>query len=83
VVGGLPGLHEESNSHRRFTTPERFHQGNTREQVAEVIARGKQSAAKVDADHHIRRGEAMMAQDVSARFGGAIERAARAVKAKC
>jgi homoserine O-acetyltransferase len=55
---------------------------NTRDQVAEVIALGKQSAAKADANDHIRQDEAMMAQDVSAPFGGSMERAAAAVKAK-
>jgi homoserine O-acetyltransferase len=69
-------------SHLVATTPERFNQVNTWEQVAEVIARGKQSAAKIDANNHMRQDEAMMAQDVSAPFGGSIERAARAARAK-
>jgi homoserine O-acetyltransferase len=64
------------------TTPERFNQINTRDKVSEVIATGKKSEAAVDANNHIRQAEAMMALDVSAPFGGSLERAAAKVKAK-
>ena len=65
-----------------LTTPDNYNQVTTREQVLEKIAQAKKSSGGNDANNTIRQSEAMMAQDVSAPFGGSMERAAAAVKAK-
>lgn len=73
---------EAELSHLMATTPQRFNQLNTRAKVADAIAAGKKAVASSDANDHIRQCEAMMALDVSAPFGGSMERAAATVKAK-
>ncbi len=64
------------------TTPERFNETTARDKVTEAIAKGKTGAAGSDANNHIRQAEAMMGLDVSSPFGGSMERAAAAVKAR-
>jgi homoserine O-acetyltransferase/O-succinyltransferase len=63
-------------------TPERFNQTHSREQVLKEIAHARDSTEGSDANNKIRQAEAMMALDVSAPFGGSMEKAAAAVKAK-
>ena len=65
-----------------LTTPEHFNQTHTREQVLQEIAQARESMGGFDADDKIRQSEAMMALDVSVPFGGSMEKAAAAVKAK-
>lgn len=62
-------------------TPQRRNQELTRERVAEFLDQETQKPA-MDANDHIRQMEAMISLDVSDRFGGSMERAAAAVKAK-
>ncbi len=63
-------------------TPQRYNQQTTREKFAESLAQAKQRAAGFDANNRIRQAQAMMSLDVSAPFGGSMERAAAAVRAK-
>jgi homoserine O-acetyltransferase len=65
-----------------LTTPEHYNQTTSREQVLDQIARARKGGSGSDANNKIRQSEAMMALDVSAAFGGSLERAAAAVKAK-
>jgi len=65
-----------------LTSPEHFNKVTKREQVLEQIAEAKKSSGGADANNTIRQSEAMMAIDVSAAFGGSMEQAAAAVKAK-
>jgi homoserine O-acetyltransferase/O-succinyltransferase len=74
LLTGLEGLAIE--------TPDKFNQDNTREKLPEWFAQTKKDVAEFDANNHIRQSEAMMAHDVSAPFGGSMERAAVAVKAR-
>jgi homoserine O-acetyltransferase len=64
-----------------LSTPERYNHIMKREDVLPSIARAR-TAPAFDANDHIRQSEAMIAHDVSARFGGAMEKAAAAVSAK-
>lgn len=64
------------------STPERFAQTHPRERLDEQMAAAARAVEVFDANDHIRQSEAMMAHDVSARFGGSLERAAAAVKAR-
>ena len=64
-----------------LTTPQLYNRSNTRQQVFEAIARAKEIPA-FDANNKIRQLEAIMALDISRDFGGSMERAAAAVKAK-
>lgn len=64
-----------------ITTPTRFNHENTRDKALEAVAKAKTEPA-FDANDHVRQSQAMMALDVSAPFGGSMERAAQAVKAK-
>lgn len=65
-----------------LTTPDHYNQTTTREQVLQKIAEAKKSGEGSDSNNSIRQSEAMMALDVSAPFGGSMEKAAAAVKAK-
>jgi homoserine O-acetyltransferase len=65
-----------------LTTPEHFNQTNNREHVLEQIAKAKKTTGGFDVNDTIRQSEAMMSLDVAAPFGGSLERAAAAVKAK-
>jgi homoserine O-acetyltransferase len=64
-----------------LTTPERYNEQNKREQLASWLEQSKKTPA-FDANNYIRQAQAMMALDVSDVFGGSMERAAGAVKAK-
>jgi homoserine O-acetyltransferase len=64
-----------------LTTPDEFNRRMTREKLSEELARAK-TAQGFDANDKIRQDQAMMAHDVSAPFGGSMERAAAAVKAR-
>jgi homoserine O-acetyltransferase len=63
-------------------TPDKFNADTTREKLPEWIATTRKHVAEFDANNHIRQSQAMMAHDVSATFGGSMDRAAAAVKAK-
>lgn len=65
-----------------LTTPQYFNQGTTREKVLERLAHAETSNYGSDANNKIRQSQAMMALDVSAPFGGSMEKAAAAIKAK-
>ncbi|HEX7334346.1 MAG TPA: alpha/beta hydrolase [Pyrinomonadaceae bacterium] len=64
-----------------LTTPTDYNRRKTREQVLADIAKA-QNEKGFDANDKIRQVQAMMALDVSREFGGSLERAAQAVKAK-
>jgi homoserine O-acetyltransferase len=64
-----------------LTTPEEFNRRMTREKVLAEIEKAK-TVRGFDANDKIRQDQAMMALDVSAPFGGSLERAAAAVKAR-
>jgi homoserine O-acetyltransferase/O-succinyltransferase len=64
-----------------ITTPGKYNRDNTRDKALASIEQAKNQPA-FDANNHIRQSQAMMALDVSAPFGGSMERAAQAVKAK-
>jgi homoserine acetyltransferase len=64
-----------------LTTPDYYNQVTSREQVFEQLQKAKQTPA-IDANDKIRDAEAMMALDISQPFGGSMERAAAAVRAK-
>ena len=64
-----------------LNTPTQYNRTHTREQVFASLAKAA-TAPGVDANNKIRQSEAMMNIDVSDRFGGSMERAAAAVKAK-
>jgi homoserine O-acetyltransferase len=63
-------------------TPAEFNRSHSREQVIAEIAQAKGSNGGQDANNKIRQSQAMMAVDVSEHYGGSMERAAAAVKAK-
>jgi homoserine O-acetyltransferase/O-succinyltransferase len=64
-----------------LTTPDEFNRRTTREKLFEELARAKTQRG-FDANDKIRQDQAMMALDVSAPFGGSMERAAAAVRAR-
>jgi homoserine O-acetyltransferase len=64
-----------------LTTPENYNKRMKREQVFVELEKSKKSST-FDANDKIRQDQAMMALDVSAPFGGSMERAAAAVKAR-
>ena len=64
-----------------LTTPENYNKQVTREQLFARLERAKGDAG-FDANDKIRQAQAMMALNVSDGFGGSIERAAAAVRAK-
>lgn len=64
-----------------LTTPEDYNKRMTRQKVFEELAKAK-SANGSDANNKIRQSQAMMALDVAEKFGGSLERAAAAVKAR-
>jgi homoserine O-acetyltransferase len=65
-----------------LTTPEHFNAHTTRQQVFEQLKATKSNTAGPDANNKIRQVQAMMALDVAESFGGSMEAAAAAVKAK-
>jgi len=64
-----------------LSTPQGYNRTHTREQVAESIEQFKTNPT-MDANNHIRTAQAVMKLDVSGAFGGSMEKAAAAVKAK-
>lgn len=64
-----------------LTTPDNYNKKTTREQTFAELAKANKTGGS-DANDKIRQAQAMMALDVSATFGGSIERAAATVKAK-
>ena len=62
-------------------TPTEYNRTHTREQVLEALKKAETDKAE-DANNTIRQSEAMMALDVSDVYGGSMEKAAAAVKAK-
>jgi homoserine O-acetyltransferase len=64
-----------------LTTPEEFNRRMTREKLFAELERAK-TLKGFDANDKIRQNQAMMAHDVSAAFGGSLERAAAAVRAR-
>jgi homoserine O-acetyltransferase len=64
-----------------LNTPQQYNRTHTRQQTLESLAKAKDAQVE-DANNKIRQAEAMMAIDVSSPFGGSMERAAAAVKAK-
>ena len=65
-----------------LSTPEHFNKTHTREQVVKEIAHAKESTEGSDANNKIRQAQAMIALDVSAPFGGSMEKTAASVNAK-
>jgi len=63
-------------------TPEKINQDVTRESLAAVLAQESATTANFDANNRLRQFQAMLSLDVSAPFGGSMERAAATVKAK-
>jgi len=64
-----------------LTTPTDYNRRKTREQVLADLAKARNQKG-FDANDKIRQVQAMLDLDVSREFGGSLERAARAVKAK-
>jgi homoserine O-acetyltransferase len=64
-----------------LTTPDEFNRRMTREKLSAELA-SAQTVKGFDANDKIRQDQAMMAHDVSAPFGGSMERAAAAVRAR-
>ena len=64
-----------------LTTPENFNKKKTRQQVLAELAKASQTGGW-DANDKIRQAQAMMELDIAAAFGGSMDRAAAAVKAK-
>jgi homoserine O-acetyltransferase len=64
-----------------LTTPDHYNKQVTREQFFKDL-KNAETAPGFDANDKIRQAQAMMALDVSQDFGGSMERAATAVKAK-
>ena len=64
-----------------LTTPAEFNRRMTREKLFAELERAK-GVQGFDANDKIRQDQAMMAHDVSAPFGGSLERAAAAVRAR-
>jgi homoserine O-acetyltransferase/O-succinyltransferase len=64
-----------------LTTPEEFNKRMTRERVFKELEAAKKVKG-FDANDKIRQDQAMMSLDVSAPFGGSLERAAAAVRAR-
>jgi homoserine O-acetyltransferase/O-succinyltransferase len=64
-----------------LTTPDEFNRRMTREKLFAELE-GAKTVKGFDANDKIRQDQAMMAHDVSASFGGSLERAAAAVRAR-
>jgi homoserine O-acetyltransferase/O-succinyltransferase len=64
-----------------LNSPTQYNRTHTREQALEALAKEAAAPGK-DANNKIRQSEAMMALDVAEPFGGLMEKAAAAVKAK-
>lgn len=65
-----------------LTTPSHFNGEHSRDELAKAWAADKQGTEQFDGNNRIRQLQAMMGLDVSAAFGGDMQKAAAAVKAK-
>jgi len=65
-----------------LTTPADYNRRKTREQVFADLEKARNDAHRFDANDKIRQVQAMMQLDISRDFGGSMERAAGAVRAK-
>ena len=65
-----------------LTSPDDYNRRKTREQALADLAKARVDTHRFDANDKIRQTQAMMDLDVTRQFGGSLERAARAVKAK-
>ncbi len=65
-----------------LTTPADYNKHKTREQVLAALEKARHDGKGSDANDKIRQTQAMMQLDVTREFGGSLERAAKAVKAK-
>ena len=65
-----------------LTTPADYNRRKTREQVFADLAKARRDTRRFDANNKIRQVQAMMQLDVSKQFGGSLERAAQAARAK-
>jgi homoserine O-acetyltransferase len=65
-----------------LTTPQHYNETTQREEVLQKIAEERKSITGQDANNTIRQTEAMMALDITAAYGGSMEKGAAAVKAK-
>jgi homoserine O-acetyltransferase len=65
-----------------LTTPSDYNRRKTREQVLADLDKARKDNLGADANDKIRQAQAMMQLDVSRDFGGSLERAAQAVKAR-
>jgi homoserine O-acetyltransferase len=65
-----------------LTSPPDYNRHKTREQVLADLEKARTNTKSFDANDKIRQTQAMMQLDVSRAFGGSLERAAKAVKAK-
>jgi homoserine O-acetyltransferase len=65
-----------------LTTPPDYNKHKTREQVLADLEKARRNGRSFDANDKIRQTQAMMQLDVTREFGGSLERAAKAVKAK-
>ena len=65
-----------------LSTPEYYNTHTTRQQAIDALANYAKSTESFDANNKIRQVQAMMALDVSEPFGGSMEKAAAAVKAR-
>lgn len=65
-----------------LTSPDEVNSKMTREQVMEEIAKARKDTGGMDVNNNIRQIQGMLSLDVSKGFGGSLERAAAAVKAK-
>ena len=65
-----------------LTSPEDVNSKMTREQVQTEIAKARKDTGGMDVNNNIRQIQGMLSLDVSKGFGGSLERAAAAVKAK-
>jgi homoserine O-acetyltransferase len=65
-----------------LTTPPDYNKHKTREQVLADLEKARRDGKGSDANDKIRQTQAMMQLDVTRDFGGSLERAAKAVKAK-
>jgi len=65
-----------------LTTPQNYNRETPREEFRQAIAASTRDVATVDPNDRIRQAEAMIRHDVSAPYGGSMERAAARVRAK-
>ena len=65
-----------------ITTPADYNKNVTREKIDASIKQAKEDTAAFDGNDRVRQLEAIMGLDVSMPFGGSMEKAAAAVKAK-